>query len=1083
MKLEKVKATVIILVIAMVISLTGTFAWQSISQPGLGEAEEIANPGGRLHDDFSGYGANDTKDIYVENFGDKPIYARVRLDEYMEIGEGAGAKPGDPYYLSKDVEIVNGKPDADINDVTTWSTHIPDSTLNPGTPHLPASTANDEFHTYWTWYMGGQAEDNPGGKTVYMPTFNKNKDSLKADYNGTLAGVDKDRTTGDPYDDYHQYKVGETAIRVRDTDAKTYPNGSAYDIDADTIDECGPYGGAGGTGVEGENYEMQKGTHTAQETLNASVITMTEYWALPEEDQETITAWVYDVDGWAYWSQPIQPGTATGLLLDRIVLTTDPPDTWYYAINAVAQFITANDLGRKNDTGFYDPSGGPAPTQDALDLLFGIGVNTSSADGSITLTAHAQDEAKTAVNYAVQDMRIDLSHTVVVSSDASADQAVTWKLTGNTDPSTWIDASGAAPVLIVGANETVGGQLRIEVESTAYPGLKTRLVLPVRAVKYSIIVTADGDATGVLTNSTQGFTAKLVGNNFKTGLPQTFTWSLDGTYVGSTAIAAGSPSSHATLTVDPHEDAASVTVQAISTNPTYAASAGTGSLALPVSAATYTVDITDDETPQTTVTGTTVTIKQNSDPETYHLKITSDHTGSTPVGSWAWTSSNTDAATVSGSGTTATVTVPVDGTGSTTITATNDSYSPALTASFTVDVEPINYTITLTRMVESSYKDTPELWWSNYFDGKTVAFDVFKQADADGRIVYAAYDGSTVTPTDNVMVKATVTATDDPQAGKANAVDPSGVTVNLTLDGGTTPVFTGLKNTDGATSWKLSDNTLGKVPMNGVDLGAHTLSATCDFKNGSFTCAGINLTVAQPNAVINELMANNMHTTLGGVVNIDGTDFFILKKGSVTDSSGASHSSAALLLTKDQIGESVFGTNVIYQGNPVQSTVTSWVSGKSTLNSKAVPVTFKTRNQHDAVTPQTTSTNQKAFLLSNADIFGDANGTAVDMGTQTNCNGDTITAWGYGGPDMTAGECTPGVSLGELFSLIPDGRALRHGTQFWWLRSPRCLPQNMATVAYAAVAGRTGHLSGANYDWDNSGRYPGIRPALWYDLT
>ena len=43
-----------------------------------------ANPGGRLHDDFSGPGG--TKDIYVENFGSQPIYARVRLDEYMEIG-------------------------------------------------------------------------------------------------------------------------------------------------------------------------------------------------------------------------------------------------------------------------------------------------------------------------------------------------------------------------------------------------------------------------------------------------------------------------------------------------------------------------------------------------------------------------------------------------------------------------------------------------------------------------------------------------------------------------------------------------------------------------------------------------------------------------------------------------------------------------------------------------------------------------------------------------------------------------------------------------------------------------------------
>lgn len=48
--------------------------------------------------------------------------------------------------------------------------------------------------------MGGQAADNPEGSTVYMPTFNKNKDSLSADINGTLEGTNP----GDDiyYDEY-----------------------------------------------------------------------------------------------------------------------------------------------------------------------------------------------------------------------------------------------------------------------------------------------------------------------------------------------------------------------------------------------------------------------------------------------------------------------------------------------------------------------------------------------------------------------------------------------------------------------------------------------------------------------------------------------------------------------------------------------------------------------------------------------------------------------------------------------------------------------------------------------------------------
>lgn len=61
----------------------------------------------------------------------------------------------------------------DINDISTWTVH----TL--GDSHA-------SFHSeYWKWTLGGE--------TVFMPTFNKNKDSLAADINGTFAGPDGDR--------------------------------------------------------------------------------------------------------------------------------------------------------------------------------------------------------------------------------------------------------------------------------------------------------------------------------------------------------------------------------------------------------------------------------------------------------------------------------------------------------------------------------------------------------------------------------------------------------------------------------------------------------------------------------------------------------------------------------------------------------------------------------------------------------------------------------------------------------------------------------------------------------------------------
>ena len=116
---RKAASAVAAVTVAAAILLTGTFAWQSISQTALNVKTVEVNPGGRLHDDFDGT----NKDVYVENFGDTPIFARVRLDEYMEIGAGAGLKTGDAEYGNKEATPV--KVGTDINDMDTWVTHIP----------------------------------------------------------------------------------------------------------------------------------------------------------------------------------------------------------------------------------------------------------------------------------------------------------------------------------------------------------------------------------------------------------------------------------------------------------------------------------------------------------------------------------------------------------------------------------------------------------------------------------------------------------------------------------------------------------------------------------------------------------------------------------------------------------------------------------------------------------------------------------------------------------------------------------------------------------------------------------------------
>ena len=298
-------------IMAVVIASGVTYAWQSISQTAVNEAaSEANNPGCRLHDDFDGR----NKDIYVENFTDPTdgmkIYARVRLSEYMELGHDAGRKFDDPAR-----EVTSVMPGARLEDKKTWHIYVPED---------PENLIHSQ---YW--------EFETGGSTVFMPTFNKNRDSLAADINGTFAGPDGDpETWKDRYEDYVEYTSGQTRT-----------DNAIYDADDNDVDE-------GDDGVEGINFTTQEETHTAKETQSGTVITMAEWKAAGANPGKY---WVYDTDGWAYWAEAIWPGEATGLLTDGLIAKTDIRDNWYYAVDITGQFATAGDWGDKaEESGFYE---------------------------------------------------------------------------------------------------------------------------------------------------------------------------------------------------------------------------------------------------------------------------------------------------------------------------------------------------------------------------------------------------------------------------------------------------------------------------------------------------------------------------------------------------------------------------------------------------------------------------------------------------------------------------------------------------------------------------------------------------------
>lgn len=406
----------------------GTFAWQSISQTALNEASDVINPGGRLHDDFDGK----NKDVYVENFAEEDIFARIRLDEYFEIVLNAGT-PGE-----KTVPMIGSKTektDGDGNVVTndegqtlydyTYETFK--GYTDGGTVQAGLKTEDEEIASWWNWTTGGE--------TVFMPTFNKNKDSLQADINGTYlfdTGVitDKDVAGG-------QYSTMETYEEAQSKTAY-----ALYDIDSNQVDEIAEedLDGMIENGTVAAEYEANvkalQEDHAAKKTGNASLISMSDWLAMVGNsyDEETHgNYWVYDTDGWVYWSAPIKPGEATGLLLDEITLSDLMDDSWYYAINVVGQFVTADDVGEEDGTGFYATAdGNTVPTTQARILLARIGAGSSvvevsngadlqtavNAGGTVAL---ASDIATSSMLTISGDVTLDMNgKTLTRNSNASA---------------------------------------------------------------------------------------------------------------------------------------------------------------------------------------------------------------------------------------------------------------------------------------------------------------------------------------------------------------------------------------------------------------------------------------------------------------------------------------------------------------------------------------------------------------------------------------------------------------------------------------------------------------------------------------
>jgi len=82
-----------------------------------------------------------------------------------------------------------------------------------------------------------------------------------------------------------------------------------------------------------------------KQTPNAQIIKVVDYLALTQTQREAFIGWIYDTNGYAYWSQPIGKGEVTGLLLHWVTPSASLKGTdYYYAIDVIVEAVDINDI-------------------------------------------------------------------------------------------------------------------------------------------------------------------------------------------------------------------------------------------------------------------------------------------------------------------------------------------------------------------------------------------------------------------------------------------------------------------------------------------------------------------------------------------------------------------------------------------------------------------------------------------------------------------------------------------------------------------------------------------------------------------
>ncbi|MDG6112388.1 hypothetical protein NF715_09240 [Lactococcus formosensis] len=305
----------------------GTFAFTAFNQQAINDRlrDNEVEVGGRVHDYYNRDTEN--KDVFVENYGQTPIMARIRLSEFMEIQE-RGQENFTPVVEGTSRENTQG-----------WSTYIPSANnLNIRTGE-GADRLNQYSNLTFGWIRGGQIAP------WYLPTFNHDEEDLRT---------------------------------ASARDARDYLEEGATH----------PGEGTDGDWSEGESHDNSAGTwpgsmvirETAQNLPQDHEPITLQAWATLEEEKKNGNFWVIDQNtGWAYWANVLNAGQTTSYLLDAAEMTPTADainGTYYYGIHVDSQLISpeqefedensaSGDLSDLLTSIRTDADGNPFPDTDA----------------------------------------------------------------------------------------------------------------------------------------------------------------------------------------------------------------------------------------------------------------------------------------------------------------------------------------------------------------------------------------------------------------------------------------------------------------------------------------------------------------------------------------------------------------------------------------------------------------------------------------------------------------------------------------------------------------------------------------------